>query len=60
MGDTTVTDKQRQDELLSHYHRYFGLHNRIEPYGAGPPGPPEAISVVEFGPKTYAGAEEWG
>ncbi len=52
MKDATVTDKQREDELLSHYHRFFGPHNRIETYGAGPSGAPEAISVVEFGPKS--------
>ncbi len=47
-----MTEKPREYELLSHYHRYFGPHNGIETYGAGPPGAPEVISVVEFGPRS--------
>ncbi len=46
-----MIDKLREDELLSHYHRFFGAHNSVESYQGGPPGAPEVISVVEFAPK---------
>ncbi len=47
-----MIEKPRERELLSHFHHYFSPHNGLEAYGPGPPGAPEAISVVEFGPRS--------